>query len=85
MIDILLRLGFVIHGYLGARTLFTKALGLALSVGSGLSLGALHSPRPLLLFAYSAPGKEGPFVHIGCCIGNIVSRCHSKYENNEGS
>ncbi|KIM69743.1 hypothetical protein SCLCIDRAFT_19531 [Scleroderma citrinum Foug A] len=58
--------GFVIHGYLGARTLFTKALGLALSVGSGLSLG-----------------KEGPFVHIGCCIGNIVSRCHSKYENNE--
>ncbi|KAI6131653.1 chloride channel [Pisolithus croceorrhizus] len=58
--------GFVIHGYLGARTLFTKSLGLALSVGSGLSLG-----------------KEGPFVHIASCVGNIVSRCHSKYENNE--
>ncbi|OAX39995.1 hypothetical protein K503DRAFT_809553 [Rhizopogon vinicolor AM-OR11-026] len=58
--------GFVIHGYLGGRTLFTKAVGLALSVGSGLSLG-----------------KEGPFVHIASCIGNIVSRFHSKYENNE--
>ncbi|KAJ8591190.1 hypothetical protein M405DRAFT_735538 [Rhizopogon salebrosus TDB-379] len=58
--------GFVIHGYLGGRTLFTKAVGLALSVGSGLSLG-----------------KEGPFVHIASCIGNIVSRIHSKYENNE--
>ncbi|KAG0706023.1 chloride channel [Suillus ampliporus] len=58
--------GFVIHGYLGGRTLFTKAAGLALSVGSGLSLG-----------------KEGPFVHIASCIGNIVSRFHSKYENNE--
>ncbi|KAF9241627.1 chloride channel [Melanogaster broomeanus] len=58
--------GFVIHGYLGARTLFTKSFGLALSVGSGLSLG-----------------KEGPFVHIASCIGNIVSRYHSKYENNE--
>ncbi|KAL4078358.1 chloride channel [Scleroderma yunnanense] len=58
--------GFVIHGYLGGRTLFTKSLGLALSVGSGLSLG-----------------KEGPFVHIASCVGNIVSRCHSKYENNE--
>ncbi|KAG1751594.1 chloride channel [Suillus paluster] len=58
--------GFVIHGYLGGRTLFTKAVGLALSVGSGLSLG-----------------KEGPFVHIASCIGNIVSRYHSKYENNE--
>lgn len=59
--------GFVIHGYLGARTLFTKAVGLALSVASGLSLG-----------------KEGPFVHIACCIGNIVSRYVAKYENNEG-
>lgn len=33
------RTGFVIHGYLGGRTLFTKSIGLALSVGSGLSLG----------------------------------------------
>ncbi|KAF8893807.1 voltage-gated chloride channel [Infundibulicybe gibba] len=59
--------GFVIHGYLGGRTLFTKSIGLALSVASGLSLG-----------------KEGPFVHIASCVGNIVSRFASKYENNEG-
>ncbi|KAF5385897.1 hypothetical protein D9615_002221 [Tricholomella constricta] len=58
--------GFVIHGYLGGRVLFTKSVGLALSVASGLSLG-----------------KEGPFVHIASCIGNIVSRFFSKYENNE--
>lgn len=59
--------GFVIHGYLGGRTLFTKAVGLSLSVASGLSLG-----------------KEGPFVHIASCVGNIVSRLSSKYESNEG-
>lgn len=58
--------GFVIHGYLGGRVLFTKSVGLALSVASGLSLG-----------------KEGPFVHIVCCIGNIVSRFFVKYETNE--
>ncbi|KII92590.1 hypothetical protein PLICRDRAFT_102840, partial [Plicaturopsis crispa FD-325 SS-3] len=58
--------GFVIHGYLGGRVLFTKSLGLALSVASGLSLG-----------------KEGPFVHIASCIGNIISRYVGKYENNE--
>jgi chloride channel 3/4/5 len=29
-------------------------------------------------------GKEGPFVHIASCIGNIISRYVSKYENNEG-
>jgi chloride channel 3/4/5 len=61
-------LGFVIHGYLGGRTLFTKAVGLVLSVASGLSLG-----------------KEGPFVHIASCIGNIFSRYFGKYENNEGA
>ncbi|KAG8904478.1 hypothetical protein FRB99_001690 [Tulasnella sp. 403] len=59
--------GFVIHGYLGSLTLFTKSVGLALSVASGLSLG-----------------KEGPFVHIASCVGNIVSRYFRKYENNEG-
>jgi chloride channel 3/4/5 len=59
--------GFVIHGYLGGRVLFTKSVGLALSVASGLSLG-----------------KEGPFVHIASCIGNIISRYVAKYENNEG-
>ncbi|OCH93772.1 hypothetical protein OBBRIDRAFT_748976 [Obba rivulosa] len=59
--------GFVIHGYLGGRVLFTKAVGIALAVASGLSLG-----------------KEGPFVHIASCIGNIISRFFSKYETNEG-
>jgi chloride channel 3/4/5 len=59
--------GFVIHGYLGGRTLLVKAVGLALSVASGLNLG-----------------KEGPFVHIASCIGNIVSRYFAKYESNEG-
>lgn len=29
-------------------------------------------------------GKEGPFVHIASCIGNIVSRFFNKYETNEG-
>lgn len=29
-------------------------------------------------------GKEGPFVHIASCIGNIISRFVTKYENNEG-
>lgn len=58
--------GFVLHGYLGVRTLVCKAAGLILSVGSGLSIG-----------------KEGPYVHIATCIGNIVSRASSKYRNND--
>ena len=33
---------------------------------------------------FTHAGKEGPMVHIASCIGNIVSRFISKYENNEG-
>ncbi|KAF2400681.1 hypothetical protein EJ06DRAFT_402204 [Trichodelitschia bisporula] len=58
--------GFVLHGYLGVKTLVIKTLGLILSVASGLSVG-----------------KEGPFVHIATCVGNIACRLFSKYHNND--
>src|SRR5205085_350099 len=29
-------------------------------------------------------GKEGPFVHISACVGNLVSSYFEKYKNNEG-
>ena len=59
--------GFVLHGYLGVRTLLLKTLGLVLSVASGLTLG-----------------KEGPYVHIATCIGNIACRAFPKYNFNDG-
>ncbi|KAH0536809.1 hypothetical protein FGG08_006342 [Glutinoglossum americanum] len=59
--------GFVLHGYLGVKTLIVKTLALILSVASGLSLG-----------------KEGPYVHIATCIGNIACRMFSKYNHNDG-
>ncbi|KAK6597446.1 voltage gated chloride channel [Botrytis cinerea] len=59
--------GFVLHGFLGFKTLLVKTLALILSVASGLSLG-----------------KEGPFVHIATCVGNIACRLFSKYDDNDG-
>lgn len=59
--------GFVLHGFLGVKTLVIKTLALILSVASGLSLG-----------------KEGPFVHIATCVGNIACRLFSKYDRNDG-
>lgn len=59
--------GFVLHGFLGVRTLIIKTLALILSVASGLSLG-----------------KEGPFVHIATCVGNIACRLFAKYDHNDG-
>jgi len=59
--------GFVLHGYLGFRTLILKTAALILSVSSGMSLG-----------------KEGPYVHIATCIGNVACRLFSKYNLNDG-
>jgi chloride channel 3/4/5 len=59
--------GFVLHGFLGVKTLVIKTAALILSVASGLSLG-----------------KEGPFVHISTCVGNIACRLFSKYDKNDG-
>ncbi len=58
--------GFVLHGFLGFKTLVAKSLGLVLSVASGLSLG-----------------KEGPYVHIATCVGNIACRLFTKYDRND--
>ena len=58
--------GFVLHGYLGLKTLVVKTLALVLAVGSGLSVG-----------------KEGPYVHIATCIGNICCRIFRKYHDND--
>ncbi len=59
--------GFVLHGFLGVKTLITKTIALVFSVASGLSLG-----------------KEGPFVHIASCVGNIACRLFNKYDYNDG-
>ncbi|KAI1824813.1 voltage-gated chloride channel-like protein [Xylaria intraflava] len=58
--------GFVLHGFLGFKTLVIKSVGLIISVASGLSLG-----------------KEGPYVHIATCIGNICCRIFNKYDKND--
>jgi chloride channel 3/4/5 len=59
--------GFVLHGYLGLKTLLIKTAGLIFAVASGLSVG-----------------KEGPYVHIATCVGNIACRMFSKYNLNDG-
>lgn len=59
--------GFVLHGYLGAKTLVLKVPATILSVASGMSIG-----------------KEGPYVHIATCVGNIACRLFAKYNLNDG-
>ncbi|EKM50668.1 uncharacterized protein PHACADRAFT_264052 [Phanerochaete carnosa HHB-10118-sp] len=56
--------GYVFDAFLSPWTLFIKALGLALAVASGLSLG-----------------KEGPLVHVSCCMAFLLSRIFKVKQN----
>ncbi|KAJ2930643.1 hypothetical protein H1R20_g6438, partial [Candolleomyces eurysporus] len=60
--------GYVFDAFLSPWTLLIKALGLALSVASGLSLG-----------------KEGPLVHVACCMAYLFSRMFEQFRHNEAS
>jgi chloride channel 3/4/5 len=60
---------------------------------SGFVIRGFLSPVVLVVKAVGAVfatgsgmclGKEGPFVHISACVGNLISSYFEKYENNEG-
>ncbi|KJA28132.1 hypothetical protein HYPSUDRAFT_34482 [Hypholoma sublateritium FD-334 SS-4] len=58
--------GYVFDSFFSPWTLLIKALGLALAVASGLSLG-----------------KEGPLVHVACCMAYLLSQLFKEFRHNE--
>ncbi|KDN49631.1 hypothetical protein RSAG8_01696, partial [Rhizoctonia solani AG-8 WAC10335] len=58
--------GYVLDLFLSPWTLLVKGVGLALAVGSGLSLG-----------------KEGPLVHVSCCVASIFYDLVSRFKGNQ--
>lgn len=58
--------GYVFDEFLSPWTLLIKAVGLALSVASGLSLG-----------------KEGPLVHVACCMVSMIAGRFKQFRGNE--
>lgn len=59
--------GYILDPFLSPQTLCIKALGLALSVSSGLSLG-----------------KEGPLVHVACCMASVLASFFKQFRNDQG-
>ncbi|KAJ3353486.1 glycerol ethanol, ferric requiring protein [Entophlyctis luteolus] len=39
---------------------------------------------PLTVASGLAVGKEGPMIHVACCIGNLWPNFFQKYQRNEG-
>ncbi|KAG8833649.1 glycerol ethanol, ferric requiring protein [Serendipita sp. 399] len=65
--------GFVMKGYLGAWTFFIKSLTLAstISIVQTFTKGL-------------SVGKEGPSVHVACCIGYLVASFFPRFSRSQG-
>lgn len=77
--------GFVMKGYLGFSTLAIKSLTLVCSVlQAGLVARLIGQLQPLIIASGLAVGKEGPSVHVACCVGNVVARMFSRFSRSQG-
>ena len=41
--------------------------------------------QPLAIASGLSVGKEGPSVHMACCIGNVVGRMFDRFNRSQGS
>jgi len=82
--------GFVINGFLGVWTFALKSLTLVRmkerrhrsQACSRLTYFYLYY-QPLAISSGLSVGKEGPAVHIACCIGNIVGHFFRSFERSQ--
>ena len=77
--------GFIMKGFLGAMTLALKSLTL---VGTPISLAfplLNREHQPLVIASGLSVGKEGPSVHVACCIGYVVARLFKGFAQSQGA
>lgn len=81
--------GFVIRKFLGLWTLITKSIGLVSLVSIDwmmLRCAVMLTLASQCLAVGSGMwlGKEGPFVHVACCVANLFTRPFRNISENEG-
>lgn len=76
--------GFIMKGYLGFWTFAIKSLTLVCNQFLCFLLRLNSRNQPLVIASGLSVGKEGPSVHVACCIGNLVASLFKRYSRSQG-
>lgn len=70
------------RGFLSFSTLAIKSITLV-STHAFIRI-SLTRFQPLVIASGLSVGKEGPSVHMACCIGNLVAGLFTRFSRSQG-
>ena len=77
--------GFIMKGFLGFWTFLIKSVTLVRLRVLARFTSRANKHQPLVIASGLSVGKEGPSVHVACCVGNLVASLFKDFSRSQGA